>query len=328
MAGGLPQGALHDLGGGNLQIIPLLVNLTPVVDQGVLQHHALGQVEGEAGGFIPEGEQAQLFAQLAVVTLGGLFQHLQVLFQHTGLGEGNAVQTVQAVAAGVGAPVGGGHLGQLHGLQHTGAHQVRAGAQVGEVALSVDAQLPALGGILFHQLQLVILAGKDLAALFHGDGAAHDGLIGLHQLLHLRLNGLEVGSGQRAAHLNIIVPAVLQGGADAELRLGEQVLHGLGHHMGGGVPEGVLAVGVVKREDLQAAILGQRGAQVAHFAVNAGGAGALIQAHANALGNFGRGNARFQLFHVAFQVNFDHIHTLLPGVLPRPLKEKRPIPPV
>ena len=94
------------------------------------------------------------------------------------------------------------------------------------------------------------------------------------------------------------------------MRAREQVLHRLGHHMGSGVPESMLAALVLKGQDFQGAVLIQRGAQVAHFPVHLGGAGALVQAHADALGHVGGGDARLVLPYRAFQIHIDHCRFL------------------
>ena len=124
VAAALPQLAAEDDGGGDLHIAVLLVDLTPIVDKQVLQHHALGQEEGEAGALVPQHEQAQLLAQAAVVPLLGLLQHLQVLLQHRLLGESDAVHPGEHLVLGVAPPIGAGDGRQLHRFHHAGAHQM------------------------------------------------------------------------------------------------------------------------------------------------------------------------------------------------------------
>ena len=79
VAGTLPQLTVEEDGGGDLHIAVLLVDLAPVIQQGVFQGHALGQEEGEAGTLVPQHEQAQLPAQLPVVPLLSLFDPLEAV---------------------------------------------------------------------------------------------------------------------------------------------------------------------------------------------------------------------------------------------------------
>ena len=151
VAADLVQVALGHQGGLGQQVAPLLLGVLHPALQQLDGAGAVGQHDRQAlADHIHRGEVLQLTADLVVVPLEGLFLLLQVLLQLAGLGEGDAVHAAQAVAIGVAAPVGAGGLGQLHGLHRAGAHQVRAGAQVHEVALLVNAQLPALLGVLFQ----------------------------------------------------------------------------------------------------------------------------------------------------------------------------------
>ena len=107
------------------------------------------------------------------------------------------------------------------------------------------------------------------------------------------------------------------------------MLDGLGHHMGGGVPEGMLAFLVLKGQDFQRAVLVQHGAQIAHLTVHPGGTGALVQAHTDALGNLGSGYARFEFLDGALQINFNHncsTSRLIASPERGEKKEKCPIP--
>ena len=295
VAAALPQGSVEHDGSADLLIACSAVDLAPVVDELVFQNHALGQEERKAGALLHQGEQLQLFAKAAVVALLRLLQHFQIFLKLACLGEGDAVQTVQAVALGVAAPIGGGHLQKLHGLQRAGAHQVRAGAQVGEIALRIHAELPALFGIFLQQLQLIILPGEQRAPLLCCDEAFFHRKIRLDNLLHLGLNGIEIARGKRTVCLDVVIPSVFQRRADAEPRLREQMLHGLRHHMCGRVPEGMLTLGRVEGHDLQRAVLFQRRAQIARLAVHLGGTGRLIQPRADAFRHLGGSDARLEL---------------------------------
>src|SRR5699024_6302087 len=62
----------------------------------------------------------------------------------------------------------------------------------------------------------------------------------------------------------------------------------------------------VEGEDLQGAVLLDGGAQIADLPVNLGGAGGLVQAHADGLGHFRGGDALVELLDLAFQINLYH----------------------
>ena len=57
VAGSLPEMAVHDLGRGDFDITRLAMDLAPVIKQGVLENHAVGQEEREAGGFVAHHEK-------------------------------------------------------------------------------------------------------------------------------------------------------------------------------------------------------------------------------------------------------------------------------
>ena len=98
------------------------------------------------------------------------------------------------------------------------------------------------GALEADQLQLVRLVGQLLAGGLVGDDAAGEALAALLDLLHLLLDGLEVLGRERLLDVEVVVEAVLDRRADAELGLGEQLLHGLRHDVRGGVAQDVEAV--------------------------------------------------------------------------------------
>ncbi len=69
----------------------------------------------------------------------------------------------------------------------------------------------------------------------------------LADLLHLRLNLIQMLLGEGEGAVEVIVPALVDGGADGQLHLRPQALDGLGHHVGAGVPVGLAVFGVFKR---------------------------------------------------------------------------------
>ena len=71
------------------------------------------------------------------------------------------------------------------------------------------------------------------------------GAVGGLLLAHLRLDLLEVGGRERSWQVEVVVEAVLDGGTDAELRVGEELEHGRGHHVRRAVPHRGEVVGCV-----------------------------------------------------------------------------------
>ena len=110
---------------------PIILSLIHIC---VLQHHALRQVEGEAGGLIPESKQAQFLAQLPVIPALGLLDALQIGVQFLLLGEGDAVDPLEGLPVGVAPPVGGVAGQQLDGV----ALYPAGGVQMGGETLAAD----------------------------------------------------------------------------------------------------------------------------------------------------------------------------------------------
>ena len=122
-----------------------------------------------------------------------------------------------------------------------------AGAQVGELALGIEGN----DGILRQILDQLHLVG--LIALLHvGNGlgpgllAADDGKALLADLLHLGLDLLHMLRGEGKGGVEVIVPALVDGGADGQLHLRPQALHSLGHDVRAGMPICLAVLGVFK----------------------------------------------------------------------------------
>lgn len=110
---------------------------------------------------------------------------------------------------------------------------MRAAAQVlpNHIAITVYVVVEAellfgdLGGggrvevcfLVFDQFDLKGLVGLFLQSLFLGHGTAAEGLGGLDDALHALLDVLEVVRGEGLVDLEVVVEAVLDDGADAEL---------------------------------------------------------------------------------------------------------------
>ena len=108
-------------------------------------------------------------------------------------------------------------------------------------------------------LHLVLLTGG--LKLLDGIGlrhfAANDGLVLLGQLFHLGLNLREVvlGDNLSLGGHHIVEETILHGRSESELYAWIKFLQSLGQQVGGGVPECVLALFVIKLKQLDGAVL-------------------------------------------------------------------------
>ncbi len=271
----------------NLLVAIAFLNLRQESLQTQTQVGTLGQPDGQALAHgVAEHKEPQLLAQLAVVALFGLLKHNEVFVQLFLLGERDGVDARQLRTVLVAAPVGAGQVDQLDGLDGAEIHQVRTAAQVGERAAVVEAYFAVVQLADALQLVLVALLGEEVDGLGLAHLAARDGRLGLHQLHHLLLNLGEIFTRYLIVHkIDIVVEAVLDGGAETELDAGIELLQSRGQQVGRGVPEGFLALLVVPRQQLDGSVLVDRTIQFNHLVVDLGREHIACQAFADAFGN-------------------------------------------
>ena len=241
VTGGEPQLLVHDLRGGDLDVARLVVDLAPVVEQRVLEDHAVGQEEREARRLVAHHEEVHLATDAAMVALLGLLEHGEMRLELVLGGEGGAVHAGEHLVLGIVLPVGAGDAGELEGLEGLGVGEVRAHAHVDVVALLVEGDAGIVCKVA-DVLDLVLLA----ALLHEGDGLLAGQLenleleVLLNDLLHLGLDGGQIVLGEGlVTEIDVVVETVVGGGAVGEVGLGIQALDGLGHDVGGGVADDV-----------------------------------------------------------------------------------------
>jgi len=72
---------------------------------------------------------------------------------------------------------------------------------------------------------------KALAGFGRAEGLAHKGVLAADDLLHPFFDFGQVFGGQGAGQVKIIIKTVLNGRTNGNLRAGEELQHGLRHHM-------------------------------------------------------------------------------------------------
>ena len=288
VAGGLEHGRLGDVRGVHELVAGLLVALPRVVLHDLPDHPALGMEDREpAADLGREGEQVEFGAELAVITLLGLGEHLQVVVLRLPRWPGGAVDPLQLRVPLAPPPVRAAGPHQLERRDLPGGGQVRAAAQVlpahlagGRVEVVVDGELGAADldrlvvgcrpALEPDELELVRLAGQFRRRLAGRDDPAREPLALLHDLAHPLLDRLQVIRGERVRHVEVVIEAVLDRGADAELR-GEQFLHRLGQHVRGGVPQDRQAVRAADADRRDDVAVGQRVGEVPQLTGDPGG---------------------------------------------------------
>ena len=195
------------------------------------------------------GEIFQIAAQLVVVTLQGFGLLCQICVQLLLLGESHAINTLQHFAFGVTTPVSAGSAGQLNSvaLDAAGGVQMGAGAQIGEIALLVEAddcvfrqivdELNLIGLVLFFHEFDSFSAGQLKALQFQ---------LFLADFTHFCFQSSQIVGSEGSRSIEIIVEAVVDAGADGQLYIGMQSFHSLRQHVGAGVPIGFAVFFVFK----------------------------------------------------------------------------------
>ena len=121
------------------------------------------------------------------------------------------------------------------------------GAQIGKLSLGVEGDHGVQRQVL-DQLHFVGL----LPGLHIGDGLlpgllrADQGQPLLADLLHFRFDSFQMFRGDGDGGVKVVVPALVDGGANSQLDLGPEALYRLGHDVGAGVPVGLPVLRVFK----------------------------------------------------------------------------------
>ena len=114
---------------------------------------------------------------------------------------------------------------------------MRAGAEVGELALGVEGDV-RVGGQVVDELDLVrlVLFLHVFDSFLARQLKALELQLFLADLAHFGLDGIEMLLGKVERGVKVVVEAVVDRRADGELDFGPQALDGLRHHVGTGVP--------------------------------------------------------------------------------------------
>src|SRR5207302_6046655 len=218
--------------------------------------------------------------------------------------EGGAVEPLQLLAAGVVFPVGAGDAEQLQGADLAGMRDMRATAQVDELALTIEAEAGVLLQIVVDVLDLVALgqvgdqrprlAGRPLEAL--------ERLRFLDEAAHLFFDAREVFFLDGGSGVDIVVEAILDGRPERQLHPREEPHDGAGHDVSRAMAQDVERFGILIGKYLEADLAvacGNFTVKVNNYAVHFGGNGCLGEPFTDAFGHIARAGSFRNLFYRA-----------------------------
>ncbi len=244
--------------GLHLEVAATAILAPAQVLERVPDHHALRVPERRPRRHVVQVEEVELDAEPAVVAPLRLLDPFEVRVEVGARVERGPVDPGQLLVVLVAAPVRTGQAGELHRLDRLRVLEMRPPAEVGEVALGVEADLP-LGGV--HELELVGLVAEPLPRLV-GAALLARPLPALLQLpVDLVLDPLEIVLVDRLGELEVVVEAVLDRRADRDLHSRIEVSRGLGEQVRGRVPQDRERVGILAvagGQDLDLLPVGER----------------------------------------------------------------------
>src|SRR5262245_41782581 len=146
---------------------------------------------------------------------------------------------------------------------------MRPDAEVDEVPLLIATKDVSLK--LIEKLDLIILPAlpEICPNLLPWPLHTMHSIIGSDDLAHLGFDAFQVFQRERLWAVEIVVEAVVDGGANGDLGLGEESFDGLGHDMGGAMVVNPLPFRIVPRDGFDLGIAGKGAGEIPGFAVDA-----------------------------------------------------------
>ena len=246
VAGALVEVDLGEVGRVDVLVAEFALEAEDVVLQQAADGCAFGEPERQAGAdFFADGEELEFLAEAAVVAALRVFDALEVVVEVFLREEGGAVNALELRVLLVAEPIGTRQAHDLEGLDAAGGGDVRAAAEVDELAVAVEGDFVAGLRELLDEVDLheVVAGFEFLEALLARLQFANEFLIARGDLGHAAFDELEVLGREGRGTPEIVEEAGLGGGAMAELRLRKQLRDGGGHDVGGGVAQDLERVG-------------------------------------------------------------------------------------
>ena len=292
VAGRLPELTVQNHRRLDLLVAVAAMDFAPVIDELIADNHAVRMEEREARAFFVKAEEVKLLAELAMVALLRFFEHVEVGIEVGLLFKGRAVDALEHLVVFVAAPVSARDAHELQRLDLARRGDVRACAEVRELALRVERNQGVLRQVV-DEFDLVGLAKalKELQRFVAGDFLAHERQVLFDDLLHFLFDVGEVAFAELAVHVDVVVEAVVDGRADGELDvlILIKAFQRLREDVRARMAQRPAAVGVFKRQEFDLCVLRQRRREVDRLAVELGSEHLLGEAVAHRFDKVGNG---------------------------------------
>ena len=133
----LPKRTLHYLRSGYLKITPPLVNLVPIINEGVAKNHTVGKEERHSGSLVAKCKKPKLLTEFSVVALFCLFNSFKIFRKLGLLCERYTVYTLKHFIFFIAAPICTCYGRKLKRLYSACIGNMRSSAKLGEFRLLI-----------------------------------------------------------------------------------------------------------------------------------------------------------------------------------------------
>ena len=228
----------------------------PIVNELVFEHHALGQEEREAGAFVHHCKQAEFLAELAVVTLFGFLQHVDIFIQIRLFFKSGCIDALEHLVFFAAAPVCARNAHELDIFALARGFKVRTCAEIHKIALTIEANHGVFGQVAneFHLIGLILFL-HEANSLLAGEFETLKRQVFGNYLCNFLFNLRKIFGAERNIRVKVVVEAVIDRRSDCKLDFRPKAFHGLCKDVCPGVAIGPFAAVVGKGEQLQCAVV-------------------------------------------------------------------------
>ena len=262
--------------------------------------------EDAADRLLTQVEEVELAAEAAMVAALGFFELKEILVEVLLARKGSAVDALQLGISRVAAPIRAGNIHQLEGLAEIARRrQVRADAEIDEIALPIEADLLARRDLadIFGLVALADAVEERDRGVAVPD-LARDLLVAAHDLAHARFDPLEILGGERRGAGEIVIEPGFGRRPKGDLGIGIQFLDRLGHDVGRIVAQNLKPFRHLPSDDRDGGVVVDHGREIARPPVDLNGDRRFRQTRPDSGGDFGASDrtGKFE----AFTVRQDH----------------------